>query len=118
MHDRPIGEVRASVRRCSLISAGPVAQLSPMRSIPNGAKAVSAAPISVPSSIVPVVSTVTWAKTGISDPVARRARRAPTMAAFVCSRSCDVSMSTASAPPATMPRTCVSNASRSRAYGA
>ena len=39
---------------------GPVAQLSPMKSMPSGSRAVSAAPISVPSSMVPVVSTVTW----------------------------------------------------------
>ncbi len=99
-------EVRARVRRCSLISAGPVAQLSPMRSMPSGASAVSAAPISVPSSIVPVVSTVTWANTGRSMPAARSARRAPMMAALACSRSCAVSIRMASAPPATRPATC------------
>ena len=53
-------------RRCSLISAGPVAQFRPIMSMPSGSTAVSAAPISLPSSIVPVVSTVTWAMTGMS----------------------------------------------------
>ena len=35
--------------------------------MPSGSSAVSAAPISVPSSIVPVVSTVTWAISGTRD---------------------------------------------------
>ena len=38
------------------------------RRCPSGSSAVSAAPISVPSSIVPVVSTVTWTRTGTSRP--------------------------------------------------
>ena len=54
------GRAATRWRRCSLISAGPVAQLRPIRSMPSGSSAVSAAPISEPSSIVPVVSTVTW----------------------------------------------------------
>ena len=70
-------EVRASVRRCSLISAGPVAQFSPIMSTPSGASAVSAAPISEPSSMVPVVSTVTWAKIGSATPASASARLAP-----------------------------------------
>ena len=41
------------------ISTGPVAQFRPMMSTSNGSSAVSAAPISVPSSIVPVASRVT-----------------------------------------------------------
>ena len=45
--------------RCSDISAGPVAQFKPMMSIPIGSSALSAAPISEPINIVPVVSTVT-----------------------------------------------------------
>jgi hypothetical protein len=36
-----------------------VAQFSPITSMPSGSSAVSAAPISEPISIVPVVSTVT-----------------------------------------------------------
>ena len=46
-------------RKCSLISAGPVAQFKPIKSIPSGSSAFKAAPISDPMSIVPVVSTVT-----------------------------------------------------------
>jgi hypothetical protein len=34
-------------------------------STPSGSTAVNAAPISLPSSMVPVVSTVTWAMTGM-----------------------------------------------------
>ena len=45
--------------KCSLISAGPVAQFKPIKSIPSGSKAFNAAPISDPINIVPVVSTVT-----------------------------------------------------------
>ena len=58
-----IGECPARWRRCSLISPGPVAQFSPIMSMPSGSRAVSAAAISVPSSIAPVVSMVTWAMT-------------------------------------------------------
>ena len=80
-----------------------MAQFSPIRSMPSGSSAVSAAPISEPSSMVPVVSTVTWQITGTGDPVAAIARLAPTTAAFVCSRSWQVSMINASAPPASRP---------------
>ncbi len=75
-------------------------------SMPSGSSAVSAAPISEPTSIVPVVSTVTWTITGRSAPAARSARFAPTTADFACSRSCAVSMRMASTPPAIMPRAC------------
>ena len=51
----------ARYRRCSLISPGPVAQFSPIMSMPSGSRAVSAAAISLPSSIAPVVSIVTCA---------------------------------------------------------
>ena len=45
--------------------------------MPSGSSAVSAAPISEPSSIVPVVSTVTWAMSGTSGAgVGHRAPRA------------------------------------------
>ncbi len=73
--------------------------------MPSGSSAVSAAPISEPSSIVPVVSTVTWAISGTCRPAAVIARRAPMIADFVCSRSCEVSTSTTSAPPASRPAT-------------
>ena len=47
-------------RRGSNISAGPVAQLSPIRSTSMASRAHRAAPISVPGSMVPVSSMVTW----------------------------------------------------------
>ena len=75
--------------------------------MPSGSSAVSAAPISLPSSMVPVVSTVTWQNSGASEPAAVSARRAPITAALACSRSWAVSTSTACTPPASMPRTCV-----------
>jgi hypothetical protein len=69
-------------RRCSLISAGPVAQLMPMTSGRIGSRAASAAPISVPGSM----------RAGQLDgdlhldrhlrPTAAMARGQPIMAAF------------------------------------
>jgi hypothetical protein len=44
---------------CSAISAGPVAQFRPMESTPSDRATVVAAPMSAPTSMVPVVSTVT-----------------------------------------------------------
>ncbi len=107
---------RARCRRCSAISAGPVAQFRPIMSMPSGSSAVSAAPISEPSSIVPVVSTVTCTMTGRSTPTQSRARRAPMTAAFVWSRSCEVSMRRASAPPRIRPSAFRWKASRSGSY--
>ncbi len=71
--------------------------------MPSGSSAVSAAPISVPSSIVPVVSIVTWAMIRASGASSATARRAPTMAALAWSRSWQVSMISASAPPRSRP---------------
>jgi hypothetical protein len=74
-------------------------------SMPSGSSAVSAAPISEPSSIVPVVSNAIETTSGTSVPVASSARRAPRTEAFVWSRSCVVSTIRASAPPASRPST-------------
>ena len=79
--------LRLKWRRCSLISAGPVAQFSPMASMPSGSSAVSAAPISEPSSIVPVVSTVTLTRIGTFRPCACMARWLASTAALACNRS-------------------------------
>ena len=49
--------------------------------------AVTAAPISVPTSMRPVVSTVTCTMIGSSTPAAAIARRAPLIAALAWSRS-------------------------------
>ena len=81
--------------------------------MPSGSRAVSAAPISLPSSMVPVVSTVTWHISGASEPADFSARLAPMIAALACRRSWAVSTRTACTPPASIPRTCVSYASRS-----
>ncbi len=70
MQEIPTRACRARWRRCSLISAGPVAQFRPIMSMPSGSSAVSAAPISEPTSIVPVVSTVTCTRIGRSAPAA------------------------------------------------
>ena len=71
----------------SPISAGPVAQLRPMTSGRMGSRAVSAAPISVPGSIRPVSSMVTWTCSGTRRPAATMARLAALMAALAWSRS-------------------------------
>ncbi len=71
--------------------------------MPSGSSAVSAAPISEPSSIVPVVSTVTEQISGRFTPAAVMARREPIRAALTWSRSCMVSTTRASAPPAISP---------------
>lgn len=72
-------------------------------SMPRGSSAVSAAPISEPSSMVPVVSKAMETSSGTSAPVASMARRAPRIDDFVCRRSCVVSTIRASAPPASRP---------------
>ena len=81
------GECWLRWRRCSCISAGPVAQLMPSTSGRIAATETSAAPISEPTSIRPVVSIVTWTCSGTSRPIERIARRQATIAAFTWSRS-------------------------------
>ena len=64
---------------------------------------VAAAPISVPTRSVPVVSTVTWTMIGISALASLRARFAPLIAALICSGSWHVSIKKASTLPAANP---------------
>ena len=71
-------------------------------SMPSGSSAVSAAPISEPSSIVPVVSTVTEQISG-NPPSGVQGPAGAQIEALVCSRSWVVSTSSASAPPAIRP---------------
>ena len=71
--------------------------------MPSGSSAVSAAPISLPSSIAPVVSIVTWRDDQRVRGQAATARLAPMMAALAWSRSWQVSMISASAPPRSRP---------------
>ncbi len=95
-------------RSGSNISAGPVAQLSPMRSTSIASRAQRAAPISVPGSMVPVSSIVTWVWMGTERPSAAMARRAPLMAALAWSRSNTVSTTIRSTPPSKRALTCSS----------
>ena len=107
MQATPTCALRERWRRCSLISAGPVAQLRPITSTPSGSSAVRAAPISEPISIVPVVSTVTLTRIGNFTPASAMARFAPTMAALDWSRSWHVSTWKASTPPRIIAAACV-----------
>ena len=75
-------------------------------SMPSGSSVVSAAAISLPISIVPVVSTVTSTKIGSRMPVSAIACLHPLTADLVCKRSCEVSTSSASAPPRMRPLAC------------
>ena len=103
MHDTGVRECRVRWRSGSCISAGPVAQLSPMTSTPRGSIEESAAAISVPGSIRPVSSIVTWAWIGVSLPTAAIARRHPLTAARSESRSNMVSTMNRSTPPSSSP---------------
>ena len=76
-----------------------------MRSMPSGSSAARAAPISLPSSIAPVVSMVTEVISSTSAPAAAIARFAPMTAALACSRSWQVSITIASTPPRSSPAT-------------
>ena len=71
--------------------------------MPSGSSAVRAAPISLPSSMAPVVSMVTEAISGTCTPAAAMARLAPITAALACSRSWHVSITIASTPPRSRP---------------
>ena len=80
----------AKYATCSAISVGPVAQFKPRLAIGNGRRALTTAAMSEPSSMVPVVSMVTLASTGISScvfPAAPIASRHALMAHFTCSKS-------------------------------
>ncbi len=107
-HEIGMGEYADRWRRCSCISIGPVAQLRPNTSGRSAPRAPSAAPISLPSSIVPVCSIVTCSWSGTSRPSAAIARRAPMTAALAASMSKWVSVMSRSAPPSNRPRAIVS----------
>jgi hypothetical protein len=62
---------------------GPVPQFMPMTSTGKGSSAVSAAPISVPGSIVPNVSIVTCAMTGTRPPRRLNSAKMAASVAFV-----------------------------------
>ena len=104
MHEIGIRACWDRWRRCSLISAGPVAQLMPMTSGRRASIETSAAAMSVPGSMRPVTSIVTWICSGTSRPAAAMARRAPMVAALSPSRSYWVSMMSRSTPPSSRAR--------------
>ena len=60
------GQLAASQRTCSAISCGPVAQFSPISGTSSACTTAAAAAMSGPTSSVPVVSTVTCTKIGVS----------------------------------------------------
>ena len=74
-HERYVRACCERWRRCSVISAGPVAQFMPITSGRIASSAVSAAPISEPTSMRPVVSTVTCSMIGTVRPSAAMALR-------------------------------------------
>ena len=95
LHRQGEGRVLRQALRCSDISCGPVAQFRPIGSTPSGSRAVSAAPISLPSSSVPVVSTVDLAEGGDGAGPAAPSPAAPRRrAALICKGSWQVSMRT------------------------
>ncbi len=81
------GQLRLIQRTCSAISCGPVAQFRPSSGTSSEWITVAAAAMSGPTSSVPVVSTVTWTKIGVSVPAFFRASLAPLTAALICSVS-------------------------------
>ena len=107
------GQLRESQRTCSAISCGPVAQFSPMSGTSSAWTTAAAAPMSGPTSRVPVVSTVTWTKIGVSVPASARAILTAFTAALMNSVSWLVSVRIASAPPARRPRHCSTSAASS-----
>ena len=80
----------------------------PIMSMPSGSRATRAAVISLPTSIVPVVSTVTETVIGRSTPARAQARRAAMTAALAWSRSWQVSSWMPSMPSAIIASSCVS----------
>ena len=103
-----IGVCPVRCRSGSNISAGPVAQFSPIKSTSIACSAQSAAPISVPGSMVPVSSMVTCTWMGSGRPADFIARRAPLIAAFAWSRSNTVSTRMRSTPPSMSADACSS----------
>ncbi len=65
------GQLAASQPTCSAISCGPVAQFRPISGTSSALITAAAAAMSGPTSSVPVVSTVTCTKIGVSVPAAR-----------------------------------------------
>ena len=99
--------VRPRWRTCSTIRSGPVAQLRPTTSTGSDSSTTSAAAVSVPTSIVPVVSTVICTRSGTWTPRSCIARLAASTAHLTCRMSWQVSIRTPSTPPSISPAICV-----------
>ena len=111
------GQFSASHRTGSRMCSGPVEQLRPMTSTRSAWSTVAAAAMSVPRSMRPEVSRVTWAWTATSSrPSAASARRIPVTWAFTSSMSWLVSMRSTSTPPSTSPVACSAKTSTSSSY--
>ena len=115
MHSVGNREIRARVRRWSVMKSGPVAQLSPTASRSRCAIATYSASTPWPASIVPIVSIVTDTATGTRTPTVSVASSMPSSAALRLSVSCVVSSRSRSTPPRSSPSTCSAYACRSRA---
>jgi hypothetical protein len=86
--------------------SGPVEQFRPMTWIGSASSVTRTAPTSVPSSMRPVVSRLTWAWIGTHSPVRLNMRAIPAIAALVSRTSCWVSISSRSAPASTSDCAC------------
>ena len=91
---------------CSAISRGPVAQFIPSAASGNADSAAMTAGISVPTSIVPVVSIVTCAMSGTLRPSSCIASSIAWIAILHWRMSWQVSTRIRSAPPSRRPRPC------------
>ncbi len=94
-------EWRDSVRTCSRMSVGPVAQFMPSTSMSSGSSAAIAARGSVPSSMVLMSFSTVNCKGGRPANTSLHAATA----ALIWSRSKQVSTSRTSQPPSSSPRT-------------
>ncbi len=113
-----IGAFSPRKRTASRMSSGPVEQLMPMMSTLSASSVVSAALMSVPSSILPPLGrrlTLVWI--GVLRPTVLKASRTPNTAALTSRMSCAVSMMMRSEPPSSRPWACsakVATSSRKR----
>src|SRR6266550_3344346 len=88
---------RMGSRMCS----GPVEQFRPITSTLSASSVVIALAMSVPRSMRPLTSSVTWVWRGIRRPISENSLSIPATAAFTSRMSCDVSMRRRSTPPST-----------------
>ncbi len=102
-------QCRESHATASDISKGPVPQFNPSDAIGKGRSAARIAGKVLPSNIAPLVSSVTFTRTGTSvtsPPRSAIASRQALIAHLTCRRSCAVSIMKASTPPLSRPSAC------------